>query len=167
MHRDASVGRIRRMKPPSIESIRTPQGSPGGETVSRFFGVCGLRELGLLFKAPQPVKLGLPGFGGASICPQPIVGWRTMTPGDVRACIAVLSRSGRFLRGDQESLCRLEHLFIQPVVLGVAFGSLLRPIALQTSGRDIRHTHRQPAGLPFSPPLKSIPFGVRDGWFAH
>ena len=75
-----------------------------------------------------------------------------MTPGDVRACIAVLSRSGRFLRGDQESLRRPEHLFIQPEVLGVAFGSLLNPSTLQTSGRDIRHTLRQPGGLPFSSP---------------
>ena len=45
-----------------------------------------------------------------------------MTPGDVRAGIAV-SRSGRYLRGDQASLRRPEHLFIQPVVVGVAIGS--------------------------------------------
>ena len=55
-----------------------------------------------------------------------------MTPGDVRACIAVLSRSGRFLQGDQESLPRPEHLFIQPEILGVAFGSLLTPTTLET-----------------------------------
>jgi len=46
-----------------------------------------------------------------------------MTPGDVSACIAVLARSGRLLRGDQESLRRPEHLFIQPEVLGAALGS--------------------------------------------
>jgi hypothetical protein len=75
-----------------------------------------------------------------------------MTPGDVRACIAVLSRSGRFLGGDQESLRRPEHLFIQPVVLDVGFGSLLRPFALQTSGRGIRHTLDQP-----DDPFPSLP----------
>ena len=53
-----------------------------------------------------------------------------MTPRDVRACIAVLLRSGRFLQGDQESLRRPEHLFIQPEILGVAFGSLRSPSTL-------------------------------------
>jgi hypothetical protein len=67
-----------------------------------------------------------------------------MTPGEVRACIAVLSRSGRFLPGDHESLRRPEHLFIQPVVFGVASGSLLRPFAQETSGRCIRHALDQP-----------------------
>ena len=81
---------------------KTPQGSPRGETESRFFGVCRVKAVGLSFQTSQPLKLGLPGFGGASVCLQPIVGWRTMTPGDVRACIAVLSRSGRLLRGDEE-----------------------------------------------------------------
>ena len=91
-----------------------------------------------------------------------------MTPGEVGACIAVISRSGRFLRGDQESLRRPEHLFVQPEVLGVAFGSLLNPIALQTSGRAIRHTLRQPGGLPFSsPPRRARFLGVLLGWFAH
>ena len=71
-----------------------------------------------------------------------------MTPGDVRACIAVLSRSGRFLR----SIKSPEHLFIQPVVLGVAFGSLLRPFAVQTSGRGNRHTLDQP-----DDPFPSLP----------
>jgi hypothetical protein len=80
----------------------------------------------------------------------------TMTPRDVAACIAVLSWSGRFLRGDQESLRRPQHLFIQPVVPGVAFGSDLKPFALQTSGRAIRHTLRQPGGLPFSSPPRRV-----------
>ena len=86
-----------------------------------------------------------------------------MTPGDVRACIAVLSRSGRFLRANN----RPEHLFIQPVVLGVAFGSLLRPFAVQTSGRGIRHTLDQPddPSLPYPRRLSFI--GVRLGCFAH
>ena len=90
-----------------------------------------------------------------------------MTPGDVRACIAVLSRSGRFLRGDQESLRRLEHLFIQPVVLGVAFGSLLKPFAFQTSGRDIRHTLNQPAGLPFSSPPRRVAVSRSSSWLVR
>ncbi len=47
---------------------------------------------------------------------------------------------------------RLEHLFIQPVVFGVAFGSLLRPFAVQTSGRRIRHTLDQP-----DDPFPSLP----------
>jgi hypothetical protein len=53
-----------------------------------------------------------------------------MTSCDVRAWIAVLLRSGRFLQGDQESLPRPEHLFIQPEILGVAVGSLRTPITL-------------------------------------
>jgi hypothetical protein len=89
-------------------------------------GYAGSMQLGSPFKAPKPLTLGLSGFGGASITLQPLLGWReTMTPKGVRACIAVLSWSGRFLRGDRERDRRPEHLFIQPVALGVAFDSYL------------------------------------------
>jgi hypothetical protein len=88
--------------------------------------------LGLSFKASQPVTLGLSGFGGASICLQPIVGWKkTLTPRHE-------SPDRRFIEvweigpGAQKSVRRPEHLFIQPVVLDVAFGSLLNPSTLQT-----------------------------------
>ena len=46
--------------------------------------------LGDPFKTPQPVTVGLSGFGGASVCLPPIMGWKkTMTPGDVRTCFTV------------------------------------------------------------------------------
>jgi hypothetical protein len=55
-----------------------------------------------------------------------------MTPGDVRAWITGFSRSGSFLQGPQHSLRHLEHLFIQPEVTGVAFGSFESPTTLPT-----------------------------------
>jgi hypothetical protein len=42
------------------------------------------------------------------------------------------SRSGSVLHGVQESPRRPEHLFIQPEIVGVAFGSLLNPSTHQT-----------------------------------
>jgi len=88
--------------------------------------------LGLSFKASQPVTLGLSGFGGVSIYLQPMVGWKkTLTPRHK-------SLHRRFIEvweigpGAQESVHRPEHLFIQPEVVGVAFGSLLNPSTLQT-----------------------------------
>jgi hypothetical protein len=71
-----------------------------------------------------------------------------MTPGDVRACIAVFIEVREVPPGRK----RPEHLFIQPVVFGVAFGSLLRPFAVETSGRGIRHTLDQP-----DDPFPSLP----------
>ena len=35
----------------------------------------GQRQLGSPFKASQPMTLGLSGFGGVSICFQPVIGW--------------------------------------------------------------------------------------------
>jgi len=71
----------------------------GGNGKPLLWRYAGLRQLGLSFKAPQPVTLGLSGFGGVSIRYQPMVGWKkTLTPGDERACIAVLSRSGRLVQ---------------------------------------------------------------------
>jgi hypothetical protein len=70
-----------------------------------------------------------------------------MTPIDVRVCIAVY----RGLGGFSEAIDNRPSpgaLFIQPVVLGVALGSLLRPFALQTSGRSIQHTPCQPGDSP-------------------
>jgi len=55
-----------------------------------------------------------------------------MTPGDVGASVTGFSRSGSILQGAQDSLCRLEHLFIQPEIVGAAFGSLESPTTLQT-----------------------------------
>jgi hypothetical protein len=51
---------------------------------------------------------------------------------------------------------RPEHLFIQPVVLGVASGSLPRPFAVQTSGRGIRHTLDKPDDPSPSLPKKVV-----------
>ena len=92
-----------------------------------------------------------------------------MTPGDVRACIAVLSRSGRFLQGDQESLRRPEHLFIQPEVVGVAFGSLLNSV--RPSDQWARHSAYPSTSLADFPSVlhpEGLRFlGVLLGWFAH
>jgi len=107
----------------------------------------------------QLMTLGLAGFGGASAFLQPhLAGRKTMTPGEVTACIRRLSWSGRFLQGDEESLRRPEHLFVQPVVLGVASGSYQKPLPHQTRGRAIRHTLPQPGGLPFSSPPRRARF---------
>ena len=71
----------------------------GGNGKPFFGGYAGSRQLGRPFKAPQPVTLGLSGFGGASIRFQPMVGWKkTMTPCDVRACIAVFRGLGDWSR---------------------------------------------------------------------
>ncbi len=126
----------------SVRQTRTPQGLPRGETVSGFLGYAGSTQLGRPFKALQPVTLGLTGFGGASICLQPIVGWRTMTPRDVRARIAVLSRSGRFLRGDQESLRRPEHSSSSPL-----FSALHSALCYN---RSPFRSVDEPYGIPFA-----------------
>jgi hypothetical protein len=111
------------------------------------------------------MTLGLAGFGGASICLQPISGWnRTVTSRDLRACIACFSRSGSVLRGAQESLCRPEHLFIQIGIVGVAIGSMLNPSTLQTMWAG-RSAYPQPpcqTSLQFSTP-KGYGFKV-SGW---
>ena len=71
---------------------------------------------------------GLTGFGGASICLQPIVGWKkTLTPGH-ESLHRRFSRSGRLAQAQN----RPEHLFIQTEVVGVAFGSLLSSTTFQT-----------------------------------
>ena len=70
-----------------------------------------------------------------------------MTPGDVRACIAVFE-VWEIAPGAQELPRRPDYLFIQPDVLGVAFGSYLKPFALQTYGRVIRHTLASLADFP-------------------
>jgi hypothetical protein len=127
-------------------------------------------QLGSPFKAPKPLTLGPSGFGGASITLQPLLGWReTMTPKDVRACIAVLSWSGRFLRGDRERYRRPEHFFIQPVVPGVAFGSYLK--AVPPSDQWTRKSAYPVPAWRTSPSLFQ-PGGlwildILRGWFAH
>jgi hypothetical protein len=70
-----------------------------------------------------------------------------MTPEDVRAWVAVL----RGLGGYSKAMNRSKHLFIQPYILSDEFGSWLRPFALRTSGRLIRHTPCQPDNS-FHPP---------------
>ena len=85
------MSRPRKENPPRMTS--------GGNGKPFFWGYAGSEQLGRPFKAPQPVTLGLTGFGGASVRLPPILGWKkTMTPGDVTAYIAVLSRSGRLVQ---------------------------------------------------------------------
>ncbi len=55
-----------------------------------------------------------------------------MTPGEMGACIAGFSRSGSVLQSARDLRRRPEHLFIQPEILGVVFGSLLNPTTLET-----------------------------------
>jgi len=110
-------------------------------------GYAGLRQLGLSFKSPQLVKLDLSGFGGTLVSLQPPLGWRkTPIPGNAKAWITGVSRSGGFLQGAQESLRRPEHLFIQTEIVGDAFGSLLNP-----SARQIMWARHSPE-LPVPPP---------------
>src|SRR5271157_3877566 len=45
---------------------KPPQGSPRGETESRFWGVCRVSSC-RPFQSSQPVTLGLSGFGGVSV----------------------------------------------------------------------------------------------------
>jgi len=78
------------------------------------------------------VTLGLSGFGGASIRYQPMVDWKkTGTPRHK-------SLHRRFFEvweigpGANQPAHRPERLFIQPEVVGVAFGSLLNQSTLQT-----------------------------------
>ena len=140
----------------------------GGNGKPFFGGYAGLRQLGLLFKAPQPVTLGLTGFGGESIRYQPMVGWKkTGTPGHVRASIAVLRGLGDWSRRSRicpspgtslhpdRSSRRSVRLFAESVQpsdhVGETFGipstSLTIPSVLY------------PEGLRFP--------GVLLGWFAH
>jgi hypothetical protein len=119
-------------------------------------------------RQPKPLTFGLSGFGGASVFLQPgKAWWKSVTPGDMRPCIAIFE-AWEIAPGAQELPCRPDYLFIQPVVLGVAFGCYLKPFALQTYGRVIRHTLASladclsvlhPEGLRF--------LGVLLGWFAH
>ncbi len=75
----------------------TPKDRIGGTWKADFLGDAGSRQLGRPFKAPQPVTLGLSGFGVELVCLQPIVGWKkTLTPGDEEACIAVYRGLGDF-----------------------------------------------------------------------
>jgi len=93
---------------------------------------CRVKVVGQTVQGTPTGDFGLTAFGGAAICLQPIVGWKkTLTPRHE-------SLHRRFIEvweigpGDQESVRRPEHLFIQPEVVGVAFGSLLNPSTLQT-----------------------------------
>src|SRR4051794_9888742 len=76
-----------------------------GETESRFLGGMPGQDRWFVVQDTPPGdawscglrrRIGLP--------PADVAMEGTMTPEDVAACIAVLSWSGRFLRGDQESL---------------------------------------------------------------
>jgi len=51
----------------------------------------------------------------------------------MRAWLTGFSRSGSSLQRAQDLLCRSEHLFIQPEILGVSFGSLLNPSTRQST----------------------------------
>jgi len=63
-------------EPPGIHVKKNPPRITSGGNGKPFFGgYAGLRRLGLSFKAPQPVKLGLSGFGGASVLLHPMLGW--------------------------------------------------------------------------------------------
>lgn len=75
-----------------------------------------------------------------------------MTPGDVRACIAVLLRSGRVLRGAKaRSISSSSRKFS---ALRSALCELRPPF--RPCGLDIRHTLRQPGTRPFSfPPRRA------------
>ena len=76
-----------------------PRMTSGGNGKPFFVGYAGSRRLGRPFKAPQPVTLGLTGFGGESIRCQPMVGWKkTGTPCHERACIAVFRGLGDWSR---------------------------------------------------------------------
>jgi hypothetical protein len=83
-----------------ISQEKTPKVS-SGETEEPFLcGYAGLKQLGLSFEASQPMTLGLSGFGGAQVHLRPLLGLRkTLTPGDVRACVTGFSRSGSVLQG--------------------------------------------------------------------
>jgi hypothetical protein len=103
----------------SCRKKENPRGKPRGETVSRFFlrGYAGLRQLGLSFKASQPMMLGLPGFDGASVIFLAGQGWEDVRNAQRPESLDCrVSRSGRLLRGVQQTLPRPEHLLIQPVV---------------------------------------------------
>ncbi len=131
-----------------VSQTRNPQGSPRGETVSLFCGYAGSRGLGILFKARQTADA-----------------WSSrlrrrigLSPADLgledHDALRRESQHRRFIEVWELSPRRStnpsspEALFIQPVVTGVAFGSLLRPFAFQTSGRVSRHTLRQPGDSP-------------------
>src|SRR5437764_474353 len=88
------------------------------------------------------MRLGYPGFGGTSVFLQP------GKAEEVRDASRHESLGCRFrgLAGSSEA--SPEHLFIQPEILGVAFGSLLTPTTLQTSGRVPWHTLASLADFP-------------------
>ena len=124
VHVVAMGGSSPKKKPPRMTS--------GGNGKPFLWGYAGSRWLGRPFKASQPVTLGLSGFGGESIRYQPTVGWKkTRTPCDVRSSIAVFE-VWEIGPGANQPAHRPEHLFIQPEVVGVAFGSLLNQSTLQT-----------------------------------
>ncbi len=149
---------------------KKPPRMTSGETANRFSlrGYAGSSQLGESFDAAEPMTLGPTGFEGESIRHQPIVGWKkTGTPCD-REPVSRSSRSGRFLRGDREVLHHPEHLFVQPEVGCDAFGSLLTPTTLQTSGRVPWHTLASLAELPSVLCPEGLRFlGVLLGCFAH
>jgi hypothetical protein len=78
------------------------------------------------------------------------------------------SRSGRLLRGDQESVLCPEHLVIQIEVLGASLGSCPGPLALQTRGRNIGIPLANPADIASGHHPEGLRFlGVLLGWLVH
>jgi hypothetical protein len=63
-------------------------------------GYAGSRQVGEIVLVSLPLTFGRPGFGGVLVGFQPISGWRTTTPDDVRAWVASFSRSGRLLQSN-------------------------------------------------------------------
>src|SRR5271157_32363 len=127
-----------------IPKQEPPKDNLGGQTESRFLWVCRVKVVGQTVQGTPTGDFGLTGFGGASVCLQPMVDWKkTGTPRHEN-----LHR--RFFEvweiglGAQESVRRPEHLFIQTEVVGVAFGSLLNPSTFQTMWAS-RSAYPQPA----------------------
>jgi len=67
----------------SSPNKKPPRMTSGGNGKPFLWGYAGSRQLGTPFEAPQPVTIGLTGFGGESIRYQPMVDWKkTGTPCD-------------------------------------------------------------------------------------
>src|SRR5271157_3189319 len=82
-----------------IPKQEPPKDNLGGQTESRFCGVCRVKVVGQTVQGTPTGDFGLTGFGGETIRCQPMVGWKkTGTPCHERACIAVFSRSGRMVQ---------------------------------------------------------------------
>ena len=125
--------------------IRTPQGSPRGETESRFLWVCRVKAVG---QTVQGIPTGDAWSYGLRrrIDPLPANGGLEEDQ-DALSCESLHRRFFEVWEiglGARESVRRPEHLFIQTEVVGVAFGSLLNPSTFQTMWAS-RSAYPQPA----------------------